>query len=164
MVDKFQHDLIHSEALLRLYPDLNISTKSGTNSIHEIEYFSSIINSEIDICEFVKENPASYIYTHAVNAYKNVKINCTKCDGLVRVNSNPHRIPLFLEHEVYFRKEYTITCFVYEDLIKLYKLSNHVLAESQLYIISKLDEHAKNSSKLDLFGLSNSIKLLLPFS
>ncbi len=162
VVDKFQHDLIHSEALLKLYPDLTIST----NLTHEIEYFSSNIALEVDSCDFVKENPAAFTYTHAVNPYKNIRVNCTKCEGVIRVNSNPHKIPLFLECETgaVFKKTYVITCFVYEDLLKLHSFNNKVLTDSQLYIISKLNEHTKNNNKLDLFGLSNSIKLLLPFT
>lgn len=164
VVDKFQHDLIHSESLLKLYSDLSIVSKSPSDSVHEVEYFSSQIASEVDSCEFIKENTSTYIYTHVVHPYKNVRINCTKCDGVVKINSNPNRIPLFLEHETLFKKDYTITCFVYEDLFKFHGFSNQVLADTQLYILSKLDEHAKNNSKLDLFALSNSIKLLLPFT
>lgn len=164
VLDKFQHDLIHSEALLKLYSDLSIVTASAPDTLHEVEYFSSNIAAEIDSCDFIKESTSSYLYTHIVQPYKNVRINCTKCDGLVKVNSNPHRIPIFLEHETLFRKDFTIICFVYEDLFKFHKFSNKVLADTQLYIISKLDEHTKSNSKLDLFGLSNSIKLLLPFT
>lgn len=164
VVDRFQHDLIHTEALLKLYSDLSLVTKNGSNTVHDVEYFSSEIAPEVDSCEFNRENTSTYIYTHVVHPYKNVRINCTKCDGLVKVNSNPHRIPLFLEHETLFKKEYTISCFVYEDLLKFHNFSNKILADTQLYILSKLDEHAKNSSKLDLFALSNSIKLLLPFT
>lgn len=164
VVDKFQHDLIHSESLLRLYPDLSIVSKSSPDGAHEVEYFSSNISIEIDSCDFIKESTSTYLYTHFVHPYKNVRINCTKCDGLVKVNSNPHRIPIFLEHETSFRKDFTISCFVYEDLFKFHNFSNKVLADTQLYILSKLDEHSKNNSKLDLFALSNSIKLLLPFT
>lgn len=164
VVERFQHDLMHSESLLRLYPDLSMVTKSDANSLNEAEYFSTTIASEVDICEFNKENTATYVYTHVVQPYKNVRINCTKCDGLIRVNSNPHRIPLFLEHETSFKKEYTISCFVYEDLLKFHSFNSKILAECQLYILSKLDEHSKNNNKLDLLALSNSIKLLLPFT
>lgn len=164
VLDKFQHDLIHSEALLRLYSDLSLVTKSVENTLHEVEYFSSKIAVEVDACDFLKEQTSTYLYTHVVQPYKNVRINCTKCDGIIRVNTNPHRIPLFLEHETTFKKEYTIICFVYEDLFKFHNFSNKVLADTQLYILSKLDEHAKNNNRLDLFALSNSIKLLLPFA
>lgn len=164
VVDSFQHDLLHSEELLEIYPDLHIATQSNENAIHEIEYFSTSISSEVDACDFSKENPATYIYTHIVHPYKIVQLNCPKCDGKVRVNSNPHKIPIFLEHETVFRKEFTINCFVYEDLFKSHNMSNKVLSETQLYIISKLNEHTKNNNKLDLFGLSNSLKILLPFS
>lgn len=164
VVDKIQHDLMHSETLLKLYPDLTVVIKNTGDSIHEIEYYSSIIANQIDQCDFVKENPSSYFYIHAVYPYKNVKIDCAKCEGIIRVNSNPHRVPLFMEHETSFRKEYTISCFVYEDLFKLHNFSNHVLAESQLYILSKLDEHSKNNNKTDILVLSSSIKMLLPFT
>lgn len=164
VVDQFQHDLLHSEALLRLYPDLSIVAKNVSNTVHEIEYFSTAICLEVDSCDFIKEATATYLYTHVAIPYKNVRLNCTKCDGVVRVNSNPHRIPLFLEHETLFKKDYTIICFVYEDLFKFHNFNSKALADSQMYILSKLEEHTKNTSKLDLLALSNSIKRLLPFT
>lgn len=167
VVDKFQHNLIHSEALLKLYPDLTIAAKPTANSVNEIEYFSTIIASEVDSCDFVKENPVTYFYTHVAHPYKKVKINCSKCDGIIRVNSYPNSIPIFVEQEVYranFINEFVITCFVYEDLFERHNFNRKALSETQLYIISKLDEHSKKNTKIDLFGLSNSIKLLLPFS
>jgi hypothetical protein len=164
VVDRFQHDLIHSEELLKLYPDLSIVAKSASNSLHEVEYFSTKIATEVDSCDFNKESTSAYLYTHVIHPYKNVRINCTKCDGVVRVNSDPHRVPLFLEHETVFKKEYIISCFVYEDLFKFHNFNSKVLSNTQLYIISKLDEHSTNNNKLDLLGLSNSIKLLLPFT
>lgn len=164
MISKFQHDLLHTEILLKSYPDLNMATKSVSESEHEVEYFSAKIAPEVDSCDFIRENPLSYIYIHVANPYKNVKINCSKCDGVVRVNANPYRVPLFLEHETLFRKEYSLTCFAYEDFFKIHKFNNSALSNSQLYILSKIDEHSKNNNKLDLFGLTNSVKLLLPFS
>lgn len=164
VVDQFQHDLIHSEALLKLYPDLSVIAKNISSTIHEIEYFSTTISSDVDSSEFFKEPTSTYLFTHVVLPYKNVQLNCSKCDGIVRVNSNPHRVPLFLEHEVVFKKEYTISCFVYEDLLKIHNFNSKILADSQMYILSKLEEHTKNNNKLDLFTLSNSIKRLLPFT
>ncbi len=164
VVDQFQHELIHSKELLEMYPDLSIVTKNTSNSIHEIEYFSTSISSEVDSCDFVREATATYLYTHVAYPYKNVQLSCHKCDGIVRVNSNPHRIPLFLEHETLFKKDYTIICFIYEDLLKVHNFNSKVLADSQMYILSKLEEHTKNNNKLDLFALSSSIKRLLPFT
>lgn len=164
VVDKFQHDLIHSKELLEMYPDLSIVSKSNPDNLHEVEYFSNQIASEVDSCEFIRENSSTYLYTHVAHPYKSVQLNCAICNGVVRVNSNPHRIPVFLEHETMFKKDFTITCFVYEDLLKFHNFSNKILADTQLYIISKLDEHTKNNNKIDLFALSNSIKLLLPFT
>lgn len=163
-VDQFQHDALHSEELLRIYPDLSIVATSLSKAIYELEYFSASISSEVNQFDFIKENTTTYIYTHVVKPYKNIQINCSKCDGIIRVNSNPSRVPLFLEHETMFGKEYTISCFVYEDLLKAHSFSSKTLAESQLYIISKLEEHTKNNHKIDIFALSNSIKRLLPFA
>lgn len=164
VLDKFQHDSLHSEALLKLYPDLSIVAKSNINTIHEVEYFSAQIASEVDSCDFIKESTATYLNTHVVHPYKNVSINCVKCGGLVRVNSNPCKIPLFLEHETSFKKDYTISCFVYEDLLRIHNFNSKILSDSQLYIISKLEEYSKNNNKVDLFALSSSIKKLLPFA
>jgi hypothetical protein len=135
-----------------------------SNAVYDVEYFSSIISSEVDQFDFVRENTTTYLYTHVVKPYKNVRVSCSKCDGLVRVNSNPFRIPIFLEHETSFGKDFTISCFVYEDLLKSHNFSSKTLAETQLYIISKLEEHTKNNHRLDIFALSNSIKRLLPFA
>src|SRR5574339_33203 len=155
VVDQFQHHSLHSEALLKLYPDLSI-VADGIS----VEYFSARISSEVNQFDFVKENTTTYVYTHVVKPYKNIQLSCSKCDGIVRVNSNPSRIPIFLEHETVFGKDYTISCFVYEDLLKSHNFSGKSLAETQLYIISKLEEHTKNNHKLDIFALSNSIKRL----
>lgn len=159
VVDQFHHHSLHSEALLKLYPDLSIVADGAT-----VEYFSVAISSEVNQFDFVKENTTTYLYIHSVRPYKNVQISCSKCDGIVRVNSNPSRIPVFLEHETIFSKEFTISCFVYEDLLKHHGFSGKTLAETQLYIISKLEEHTKNNHKIDIFALSNSIKRLLPFA
>lgn len=164
VVDQFQHHSLHSEALLRMYPDLSVVATGISNSIYEVDYFSNMICSEVNQFDFVKENTTTYIYTHVVKPFKNIQVNCSKCDGIVRVNSNPSRIPIFLEHETAFGKDYTISCFVYEDLLKQHNFSSKTLADSQLYIISKLEEHTKNNHKLDIFALSNSIKRLLPFA
>jgi hypothetical protein len=148
VVDQFHHHTLHSDALLRLYPDLTIVADGTT-----VDYF-----------DFLKESTTTYLYIHSVRPYKNIQINCLKCDGVVRVNSHPFRIPIFLEHEIVYNKEYNIYSFVYEDLIKAHNFSAKTLAETQLYILSKLEEHTKNNHKIDFFTMSNSIKRLLPFA
>lgn len=159
MVEVMKHHNHHSEELLGLYPDLTIEVDGNSAN-----YYSTIINSQVDEFRFEKEATTTYFNIHSVHPYKNIRIPCSRCEGLIRVSSTPSRIPLFLEHENFYNKEYIWYGFVYEEMLKSHNFSPAALAQSQLHIISKLDEHSKVNHKVDIFNLNNSVKKLLPFA
>lgn len=149
----------HTKKLLEIYPDLTMTSTSNN-----VEYFSKNINSEVDQFEFKKELPQSYTPIHAIYPFKNILISCENCNGIIRVNSNCINIPILMEHEIFYNKEFKWYSLVYEDLIKHHSLNSKTLTEIQLYIISKLDERSKNNQKVDLSCVNNSIRRLLPFT
>lgn len=158
IVDEFYHHNIHTEQLLKIYPDLTI-----INTSNSIEYYSNIINCDVDQYDLKRDSLYTYVYLHSANPFKNVKIECSKCDNLIKVNSNPSKIPVFLEAEISYGTEYTLYGLLYEEILKLNNFNSNVLKEIQLYVISKLEDHNKLNHRIDISNLNNSIKKLLPF-
>ncbi len=155
---QIDHITLHSEKLLQLYPDLNVSP-----TIFETKYFSKTLNADVDEFEFSSSSMSTYVYIHKISPFKNVQIDCPKCNGLVRVNSEPHELPILIEHELTFRTAFNLYTPPYQDIIKSANLSEKTLTAVQLHIISKLEEHHSSKHTLDLLGLNDSIKKLLPF-
>lgn len=158
-LDNLKHQNYHTEELLKLYPDLQI-VSDGTN----IDYYSTLINSEVTEFEFEKENIASYVNINFITPFKTLSINCNQCDGQIIVNSNPEKIPLYLEHEILFAAQYTWYACIYEELFKTHNFNDSIRAASQLEIITKLEELKKLNRKIDIFNMGENIKKLLPFT
>lgn len=161
IVDQFAHHNMHSKLLLELYPDLRI-TLTGTN----VEYGSTIINSEVDQFQFEKDHTTTYLEIYAVYPYKNVRINCTSCEGIIRVNPTPHRIPLVAEHCLTYNKEFVWYGLIYEETLKLNNFNQSALAAVQLHLIEELGKknNSAANSKVDITYLNNSLRKLLPFA
>jgi len=157
MAEAFMHNGLHAELLLQKYPDL-VAVADGL----EVEYFSNQINQEVDQFEFKKESMTTYVYFHNAYPYKNVQVGCRQCDGLIRVNSSPSRIPLIMEHELVYAHDYAWYALAYEDLLKSKNFNQATLSAIQLHILKELE--AKKGKKVDTFYLNNSIKRLLPFT
>lgn len=159
VVEVMKHHNHHTEELLGLYPDLMVNIEGDT-----AVYYSTIINAEVNEFAFDKETTSTYCNIYTVHPYKNVRVGCSRCEGLLRVNSTPSRIPLFLEHENFYNREYIWYGFVYEEVFKSHGFSPATLSESQMYILKKLNESPKANHKIDIYYLNNSIKKLLPFT
>lgn len=159
LVDKLNHHNIHSNELLSRYSDLKI-VYDGT----QMDYYSALVNPEIDLLQFEREAPGTYIYTHVVMPYKQVQITCSQCEGKMRVNSIPSKIPFLMEHETVYNTEYVWYSTIYEEIFRLNNFSPMCLIETQLRVFTKLEEYQKNNRKVDTYLLTNSIKKLLPFT
>jgi hypothetical protein len=159
VVENMRHHNHHTEQLLRLYSDLSIITSGNV-----LDYYSVIINTEVNEFQFEKEKISTYLFIHVVKPYLSVNISCTECSGLIRINSNPSRIPIFLEQELIYNKEYVWYGFLYEEIFKHNNFNKSALSTTQLHIISKLEERGKLSHNVDTTNINNSIKNLLPFT
>lgn len=146
MVDQLYHQNLHSEFLLRLYPDLKIQN-DGKN----ITYFASSVNYDCNEILFSKESIGTYVNIHTAFPFKQVQTSCNKCDGLLVVKSNPAKIPLVLEHEMVFSKEYMLYALNYEEVIKNTNFSNKTLSDIQMYILNNIEEHLKIKHKADIY-------------
>lgn len=159
VVDSMNHHNFHTQELLRLYPDLTVVVDGTT-----VDYYSISINSEVNEFQFDRGSLAAYVYMYSVHPYKNVRINCLKCEGVLRINSTPSKISLFIDQEIVYNKKYALYGLLYEEQFKLNGFNGSVLAASQLHIMSKLEEHSKDKHKIDIQNLNHSIKKLLPFT
>jgi hypothetical protein len=157
IAEEFLHNGLHTSLLLKKYEDLRVEVTGQT-----VDYYSTRINQEVDQFQFEKNTVTTYVFIHSCYPYKNVKIDCSRCDGLIRVNANPSRIPLILEHELVYAKDYAWYALAYEDFLKSNSFNQMTLTAVQLHIIKELE--AKKGKKVDTFYLNNSIKRLLPFT
>jgi hypothetical protein len=162
IVDQFEHHNLHTQGLIALHPDLKVHSDGK-----HVDYYAESVNALVDEFILNKETLSTYVYLHFANPFKKIRVPCHKCDGLIRVNSIPSKIPLFIEHEGTFRDDYMIYSCVYEELIKNNNFSAKTLSEIQLYILKHIQEYNKSGiskPKVDLYYLNNSIKRLLPFT
>lgn len=165
VTENLNHIRIHNEGLTKLYPDLGVVLEgSSLGDDLVVDYYSTSINVEVDEVQLNREDTSTYVYIHAAHPYKNVKIPCDQCDGLIRVNALPSRIPLFIEMELVYRKDFSLYGFLYEEILKLNNFSPTILSKIQMYVLAKLEEHSKSQHKIDISNMNNSIKKLLPFT
>lgn len=158
--DMFSHHNIHTEALLKNHPDLQAYINDAT-----VDYYAESVNPIVDTVNFINgEENTTYVHFHKALPFKKIEIACSKCDGIIRVNSNPSQIPIMVNHELSFRSEYNWYACVYEDILKINNFNSKVLAEIEIYILKFLEEETKLNRKIDKEYLSNSIKKLLPFT
>lgn len=159
--DALEHHNIHIKELLEQHSDLQTVLDDKNN----MDFYAASINPLVDKVEFTKgQENTTYVDFHKVLPFKNVQTNCSKCDGLIRVNSSPFGFPVLIAHELKFRDDYNWFPTNYEDILKIYNFSPKVLAEIQLYIIDLLDKEAKLNRKINKTFLPSSIKKLLPFT
>lgn len=162
IVDQFDHYNFHNRELLNLYPDLKIVYDNDV-----ISYYSTSLNPEDNILNWVREDSSTYCYVYFMYAYKEVQLCCPTCDGKMKVNTNPGKIPFLIEDESSYaapEKIFTWYSTVYEDILKEKNFNPKCLVEIQLQIISKLEERKKSNSRVDISYVTNSIKKLLPFT
>lgn len=161
IVDQFEHHNIHTQGLIGFHPDLKVNSDGK-----KVDYYAASVNPLVDEFILGKDTLGTYIYLHYCLPYKTVHVPCHKCDGLIRVNSIPSKIPLFIEHEGSFRDDFVTYGCVYEELIKNNNFSAKTLTEIQMYILKHIQEYSKNlpKAKVDLYYINNSIKKLLPFT
>lgn len=159
MVELYRHRNLHTELLLKQYPDLKVIVSDVS-----IFYYSTSINSEVDKFDVTKEYVTTYVGAYTISPYKEVKVECGLCDGVNRVSSTPAKIPLVMEHETSFSKDFVWYGLVFEELMKLNNFSSATLAKAQMFLIEELQKKTTPTSKVDISYLNNSIKRLLPFT
>ncbi len=157
VAETFMHNGVHAELLLNRYPDLHVVVDG-----QQVSYYSKQINLEVDQFDFEKSSVTTYVYLHSCFPYKNVQVGCRLCDGLIRVNANPTKIPLIMEHEIVYAHDYSWYALAYEDFLKNNNFNQQTLSAIQLHILKELEN--KKGKKVDTFYLNNSIKRLLPFT
>jgi hypothetical protein len=165
VIENLSHIQIHNEELTKLYPDLSVvleGSSLGDNLV--VDYYSPTVNSEADQFQFAVEHTSTYIDTHTVRPYKAIQVSCLQCNGLLRVNSIPSRIPLYIEIATVYLQEYEWYALMYEELLKVNNFNSGALAKIQLYILARLEDQTKLKRKVELSNMSNSIKKLLPFT
>lgn len=159
VLELYRHHNLHTELLLKQYPDLKVIIDGVS-----ISYYSTSINFEVDKFDLNKEYVTTYVAAYTISPYKEVAVVCSQCEGKIKVSSTPSRIPLVMEHETAFSKEYIWYGLVYEEQLKLNNFSTATLAKAQMFLIEELQKRTTPTSKVDISYLNNGIKRLLPFT
>lgn len=157
-IQNLDHINWHNQQLLVKYPDLKVDIIG-----HKIvKYYSNSINLEADEVNIAKDEASAYWFIYAAYPSKNVQINCLKCNGLIKVNSSPHKIPFLLEKGASYQTNFDWYSLTYEDLLKSHNFNSAILSAIQLYLLEELKN--RSNHRIDTQYLTNSIKKLIPFT
>lgn len=161
-----EHHNIHTELLLKKFPDLKVH-----DTVAQVLYYSKSMNTQADVFSHIKENASTYAYIHSIECYKEVSVDCPRCDRPTRVYSMPPKIPFLLEQETYAPTEFIWYSLNYEDTIKEHDFCPAATEAVKMAFIKQLKERSNQNSgtslpapKLDIFYLDSKIKKLLPFT